>query len=291
MLLAAVMLLPACSGEKWTAGPAEEETMGVYFGLQPQYSYVIEPDEDHVIKVSMNRAKDDAEATVPLKAISCPEGVVLPESVTFPAGSSQQTIFIDCTGMAIKTSGKIVLAIDPAYSSVYAAGSSTIELGVNMTGAWLEVADDVTVTYETPYPYPEQKTKILMLDGTDQFKIPNFLNSGVDLLFRLSDPGAQWPDVVPYKNVMWYSEVFPDDDDEYTCWYLYDSDNETYPKWSPDGSEPLISFAQFYGAGFSYIGINDGYGYFAAYADYTDGSGGWFYAHLNFTPLFNPFAE
>lgn len=291
ILLGATLAFAAsCSESNWEPGPQDTNANGVFFTGLDQYSYVIEPDDNHLITVTLGRTDNSQAITVPLKTLSDIENVPLPESVSFAAGEETTSFVIDLSGMATKTTGSIRMAVDPAYASVYGAGSSNLELNINMTGAWIPISENVKVKYSGTYSYSTQYTQLYILDGTEQFKIPNFLNSGVDLFFNLEFTSNDYPSVMPYKNVQWYAQLFPDDDDSYECWYLYDDATGLYPVWSPDGSSPLISDCMWYGLGYTYLGISQGYGYFLGATTYDDGSEGWLYATLTFDALFDPFA-
>lgn len=297
MMLPGLLFAASCSDD-WTPGPEAEDTMGVYFEVQPSYSYMVQPDDNHLLAIPVGRLDGTQAATIPLKTISCPEGVVVPSNVTFAAGSTQALVTIDVTGMAVKTSGKVELSIDPAYTNIYAAGTSSLTLDIQMTGAWLPVADKVEVSYEDDAyrnVYPVQTSQIFWLDGTDQFKLENFCYSGLDLYFRVKDQNEHqtkgYSEVIPYKNAISYAEVF-DEDDEYDMWVLYDTDKEELPSWTPPGAPASVDFIAFYsGVDYAYISFTNGYGGFLGDAEYTDGTWAFLYISLTFKPNFNPFDQ
>lgn len=293
ILLAAPLLMASCSdSDKWEPGPQENNTMGVFFRQLDKYDYSLEPDDNHIVTVNVGRIDSKEAATVPLKVLSCPEGVAIPESVSFDAGEEETSFTIDLTAMPSKTSGEVKLQIDPAYSTLYGQGSSLLEMNVTITGQWIVLADNLVLDYSKgTYAYPDQTTELLMLEGTQRFKIPNFMNSGVDLVFTVDDPTKSDANIIPFTNCVWYEDLYPEYDDEYECWYLYDTATQTYPMWSPDGSEPYITYAMFYGVGYSYIMMKEGYGYFTIAADYDNGKSGWCDVVLTFDPKFDPFAE
>lgn len=297
ILAAAALLLGACSdSNKWEPGPEEGKTMGVYFENLEKYDITIEVDDSRIVPVSLGRVESEEEAVVPLKVLSCPEGVKVPESVEFKAGEKTASFDLDLTDMPLKSSGMVTLQIDPAYSSLYAAGTSEMNLKVTVTGGWIVLADDLLLDYtENTYPYPQQNSVLYVLEGTQRFKIPDFMNSGLDFIFTVSDPKAEYPYIIPYTNCVWYSEYFPDSEDTYHCWYLYDTANASWPQWSPDGTSPEITYMMFYGyddsRAYTYIGINKGYGYISSATDYDTGKYGYGDVELYFTAKFDPFAE
>lgn len=300
MLIAGVAFLTACSDE-WQPGPEAESTMGVYFGTQAEYSYLIEPDDNHLLELTLGRMESDKEATVPLTTLACPEGVVAPASVTFEAGSSTATVVVDVTNMPEKTSGTVELRIDPAYANIYAAGTSTLQLDIQMTGAWIPVADKLTMYYEDQQYntiLPTQTTQLLQLDGTYKFKIEDFFYSGLDLYFTFTEDeiadhqatGSAMFD--PYKNYIPFDEYF-DEEDEYNQWLLYDTDKQELPSWTPPGASYPVDYIAFYAQKKSQQSINfkKGTGTMLADLEYTDGSWTYAYVTMEFKPNYNPLAE
>lgn len=293
MLVAGVSLITSCSdSDNWEPGPQEYDTMGVFFRQLSKCDLTIEPDDNHIVVVNVGRCNSDEAATVPLKVVSCPEGAVIPESVSFDAGEENTSFIVDLTGMPYKTTGDVKVQIDPEYSTIYGEGSSVIEMKVTMTGPWIVLADNLRMDYSKgTYVYPDDETELLVLEGTHRFKISNFMNSGLDFVFTVDDSTKKKANIVPYTNYIWYDEVFPDQENTYGSWYFYDSDNHKYPVWSPDGSDPKISYAMIYGSGYSYIQMSKGYGYISIATDYDDGSIGWGDVILHFDAKFDPFAE
>lgn len=284
------LLMAGCSdSDSWKPGPQpEKDTLGVFFPAQAKYEYTIEADDSRLLPVTISRCVDDEAATVPLTIVSLPEGVTVPESITFDAGVSTTTFNIDCTGMASRTSGNVDLLLGADYTNPYAAGSPTLQFKVTVTGAWIPLAENVRVTYNNNR-FAESTTTLYVLDGTSQFKLPNFLNSGLDLKFTVAEPTTATTNIIPLSNYVTYAELFPEDPDDYECWYLYDESTGYYPVWSPDGTEPIIEYAMFYGVGYSYLSLNDGKASFCMSAEMSDGTSEWIYANLYFDAFFNPF--
>lgn len=297
ILAAGVLMLASCSDDKWEPGPQSGDTMGVYFGVQSDYNLLIEPDDNHLIELTLERLDSEKEAVVPLKVVSCPEGAVLPESATFAAGSKTTTVIADFTNVPAKTSGLLQIQVDPAYATLYGAGTSDLRMKVTMTGDWIPLSEKVTVYYDggsTYDIYDGQTTKIMMLEGTDRFKILDFMYSGLDLPFQIGDKAEHestgYAEIVPYKNFISYEELYGSDD--YGMWLFYDTDKEELPIWTPKGSSKTIEECIFYtGSDYCYIGLNYGYGMMTAEVDYTDGSWEYVYLTIQFKPLFDPFAE
>lgn len=292
----ALLILGACSSDDaWAPGDADTSTIGVFFKGLDKYDVVVEADDSHVFDVQIDRLDATDEITVPLKVISCPEGVIVPDAIDFAAGESSATFQIDVTEMAPKTSGSVVLEIDPAYASMYGAGSSVLTMNVTITGGWVLLADDVVIsTYINSFP--DLTEELYVLEGSNRYKIPDFLNSGTDLVFTLSDPSLNYPVIWPFTNYQYYYELWPSEyeDDEDYPWYFYNTEEASYPAiWTPAGwpkSVEYISFNIYDGDDKGcYFGIMKGYGYMESYFEFADGTVSWEYLEFNFTPKFDPF--
>lgn len=291
--VSALLLLGACSSDdSWEPGPAGEPTMGVFFTGLEKYDVTVEADDPHVFTVQVDRIDATSDASVPLDVLACPEGVVVPGTVDFAAGETTAYFDIDVNNMAIKTTGDISLRIDPAYAAMYGAGTSEMSMKVTIAGGWVLLADDLKIEYYFK-KFPDQTTTLYVLDGSNRFKIPNFMNSGVDFVFSVYSTTMTYPYIIPFTNYV-YSESSYDIDD--VAWYLYDTANASYPSnWTPVGGTKALEYVTFYtfdGDDYaSWIGINKGLGELTCYFDYADGSGAWEYLELSFTPKFNPFEQ
>lgn len=293
--IAATLLLAACSDkDSWEPGEVSTSKMGVFFTELEKYDVTIEADDPHVFTIGMARIDATDAASVPIKVVSCPEGVVIPSSVDFDAGEESTSFEIDANDMPLKTSGDIILQIDPAYAALYGAGSSQLTMKVTTTGGWELLADDVVISCYIN-DYPDLSGSLYVLEGTNRFKIPDFMGSGTDLVFSVSNTALTNPVIFPLTNCQYYYELWSSyEDDEDFPWYFYDTEKAAYPAvWTPEGWSKSIEYLTFYvyddGDKGCYFGINRGYGMMTAYIDFADGSGAWEYFEFNFTPKFNPF--
>lgn len=292
--IAATLLLAACSDkDNWKPGEPGPDNIGVFFTNLNKYDVTIEIDDPHVLTVSLSRLDPTDAATVPIKIVSAPEGAVIPSEVYFDAGEESTDIEIDVTDMPLKTSGDIILQIDPQYAALYGAGSSLLTMKVTTAGGWELLADDVVISCWVN-TYPDEAGTLYVQEGTNRFKIPDFLDSGTDLVFYVYDTSAKSSVIFPYTNYQYYSDIWTDDDDEDLPWYFYNTEKAAYPAtWTPQGWPKAIEYITFYvydGEDYgSYFRINGGYGTMTSYIEFADGSGSWEYFEFNFTPKFNPF--
>lgn len=295
LFVAAALLLAGCSdSNNWKPGEPGPSNMGVFFTDLDSYDVTIEVDANHIFTVGVGRIDTEEQATVPIKVVSCPEGVVVPSSVEFQAGEESVSFEIDATDMPLKTSGNVILEIDPQYAALYGAGTSQMNLKLTTAGGWELLADDVVISSYLN-DYPDIPASLYVLEGTDRFKIPDFMGSGTDFIFYVTSKTLDYPVIYPYTNCKFYYQIwssYETDTDE--PWYFYDTAKAAYPSiWTPAGWSKSIEYITFYtydgdDKG-SYFGINKGYGTMMSYIDFADGSGAWEYFEFNFTPKFNPF--
>ena len=104
----------------------------------------------------------------------------------------------------------------------------------------------------------------------------------MNLDFELGNQSETYPLFIPVKNVMWFADIYPDEEDENTGWYIYDEATATYPEWSPNGSDLYYTSLQFVGDDYSFFRFAQGYGSLGALADYSDGSSGWVFIDIYF---------
>ena len=296
--LSALLLMGACSDkDKWEPGRSEGDTMGVFFKDLESYDKVIEIDDPHTFTVKVDRLDATEAASVPLTVVSCPQGVVVPATVDFAAGETTATFEVDATDMPQKTSGTLSLKIDPAYATLYGAGTSEMSMKITITGGWVLFADDLNMTAYYGRVPDQMIGDMYLLEGTTRFKIPNFLNSGVDMVFTLSDPanddGERY--IIPTTNYAWSDE---ENDIEDKAWYLYDTAAAQYPSiWTPVGAtsdkslEYLLVFTFDEGEYGSYMIMDSEYMELCTIVFYAGGSGLWEYLMFTYTPKFDPFNQ
>ncbi len=286
--LALMFTAVSCSDDdKWEPGPADHDSMTVYFEQLPQYTYTLEADDDHVIPVTVSRAEYSEAASIPVEVTACPEGVVLPTAIDFEAGERSKTFNIDCSDMAPKTTAKVEMTLDPAYTSVYGAGSSSLDLTINTLGGWVPVSDTVRYKFDvnyTSYMY----TTLYVLDGTTRFKFENFLNSGVDFVFTLGEKQSNNRRyIIPEKN---YLAV---DGNLSYGWEFWDDELAEYPVCYPVAGKVGIEYMSFYYGQYNYFNFDSGNGKMSyVYCDFTDGTSNT--VNITFskaTLLFDPFEE
>lgn len=286
-----------CSDDDWQPGPESAPgCMGVYFGELSSYNMTIGPDDSRLIPVTIGRGITDGAVSVPITVTQIPDGVVVPETVEFAADQQTTQFYIDIENMASKSSGTISLSLPAELTSPYTAGTSELSLRVSVAGAWIPVSSNVTLN--TGGTYPDMTTRLLYLDGTNTFKLPDFFGSGLDLTFEMANPGNGWTYIHPTGNYIDANIAYPDlGFGAYPYdggWFLYDSANGYYPYWTPDGvTFPEIDLLEFEDM-YSYMQLisddnNSGFIYFNPYIYYSDGTGKFIPMTFSFTTEFSPY--
>lgn len=303
-----MLSLSACSdSDDWTPGPAATDNMCVYFTKLPASSLLLTVEDQLSATATLTRNEYSEAASVPLKCESSVEGVTVPATVDFQAGEQTAVFTIDFSGVPVMTACDIKVSVDPAYSNIYAAGTSSVTMNIFISD-WEVYAEDVKYSYASTFGTTTGGI-IYNLSGTSLFKLKNFMNSGLDLQFTLGDnyPGFdEYFEFVPVSNCIWSTEIWPDNTDyaSQRMWFVYDSATSEYPVWSPDPSTGMtIEYCWVFndywldGNFSSYVGVfiphdgapATGYADLNFWTDYTDESGEWNHLYISFTPLFNPF--
>ncbi len=293
--MSAVLMTGCSDDDKWQPGPdTDPNNMSVYFEELSTYNLVVEPDDSRLIPVTVGRSKVGEAATVYLDVVECPEGVVIPQTIAFGANDQTTTFYIDLENMPSKSFGNISINLPEELTSPYGAGTTNLSFKVTISGAWIPVSTDVKLTCS---PYADMTTSLYYLDGTNNFKLPDFFGSGLDFVFTMDTPGNGWTYIQPIKNYYDATLAYPDlgwGAYPYDAgWFLFDDANDEWPWWCPDGvTYPEIDMLEFEKA-YAYMTLkgDDGKGwiYLSAYAYMSDGSGKYIDLNYSFTPEFTPY--
>jgi len=294
----ASLLLGACSdnnNDNHIGPQLPEDNPGVYFPLAESYYYEFSGDDIREIPVTVARTKTKGELTVPLSIKAPDANLTIPASAVFADGQAQVSFTVDCSGLPAKQLCQFSVSVPDGYSTPYGQGSETYEAKVLVLGNWEPIATDVTYKFED-YDfveiYGDATGELLTLEGTGRYKLTNFLGSGLDINFSIGKKVGSNYDFVPLNNYISYEEYYGSPSD-FGCWYFYDSENDKWPTWSPDGSENKISYPLMYGYEeasnylWSYISLAKGSANFVFQCDFSDGTNDYVYVKVKFTPVTN----
>lgn len=301
-LMGAVGLMAGgCSdSDDWMPGP-EDTNVGVaaYFPEQ-EIMHIFGSDEDPdnmTFDVTVSRLNYSAAASVPVTITSDVEGFSAPAAVEFAEGEVTGTLKVSCAGIPKGTMQTVNITIAPDETDIYGPGEATFQAKAIISD-WTVLADPVTYFYSDGnggYMYPNTTGVLYHLQGTHMFRFTDFFGSGLDVNFEASS-GAQ-NDFLPTNNILSYKEVWPEYEDTYNCYYLFNQEEQAYPVWTPGGAsdKPAVESAMFYGSGYSTLTMvyNEsnlyGYGDFTIELYLSDGSSPWGYWQLDFNMNYNPF--
>lgn len=247
----AALTLSACSDkDSWQPGPLDPAgSQMAFFAARDSYDLIIEPEMQGLVNVTISRGHTQEAVTLPIEVTEAPEGVIVPASVSFAAGEKNQSLTINAEAMPMLTSGTLSLTIPTEYTSPYGAGTPTLTLRLIRAGQWLELGDDMTLTFSRSVngnrSLPDQH--ILWLEGTNKFTIKNFLDSGLDVNFDAVNPQNKGT----VYDINFTSNMILEDDPRviedtgfdatYSAgYYLWDDALNDWPEdWSIGGTTPL----------------------------------------------------
>lgn len=307
-ILAAALFLSfaGCSdSEDWTPGPADNESGTRAYIVKPaKTSYICDieaADSQTTIDVTIARTITDEAVSIPLnlKSDSESDGISLSGNAVFAAGQKETTIYVDFAGIPVGEWKSFTIEIPDDQFYTYGIGLPSVQFSV-IKSKWIERAEKVTYYYWNDANkdiYPKTYGKMFQLDGTYQFKMTDFLGSGLDMEFICET--SKTTKFLPLINADYETA----NDTDYHSWYFYDEANDSYPSWTPGGDSNVagIQYLWVYGYDddyeYSYITMIDdqsslyGYVYLNSYIDYTDGSYGYANLYATFNLNENPFTK
>ncbi len=293
------MPLVSCSDDDdYTPGEAvAADCPGVYFPVQSSYSYTFtSEDEVKTFDLKVKRMKTNGSLSVPVTLESDVEGLTGASTIEFADGQSETTYTVNCENLPLREMVDATVSIADSYINTYAAGTGSVSFEA-IVAEWDLWAPNAR--FEFTDVYGPITCDIYGMKGTRRLKIEDFFGSHLPLIVEVEDidySKTAYARLYPKSNYIAYDDLFSGD--MYDCWYFYDKENEYWPMWSPDGTQPEIAYACFYGydadSNYKYTYICPTYleGSFCAWIDYSNGDGGWNYANFYYDkPLFEMFGE
>lgn len=247
-LLAGLIGLVAtgCSDDdSYEPGPqTSPDCMQVYFLSSNEAAKTIDASDEYAITLQVGRIKTASAASVPIKIISQDEVLSIPANVEFAAGQSTAAIKISFPNAKTATTYSYRIEIEGSeYVDPYTVLDGSYKFaGSVLIASWQVAIKDATFTFASNFPAFKQD--ILQMEGTNKYKIENYLNSGTDLLFT-ADPATNL--ITPIGGYQ----------SSATAWYFYNNDTEKIPiPCFPAGSDISIdSFYLYLGASYTYLNL------------------------------------
>lgn len=292
------LLASSCDDNDFVYEPGPEpvaDSSAVFFPADAPTSFTFETD-DKTASFTLRRLDSHGALSVPL-SYAGPEGVTVPPTAEFADGEASTTLLVDCSGVEKKVMHQCQIKIDDAFANPYVKGYTTMAFTV-VASAWNLWATAADLEIGTAF---YSTCDIYHLEGSRRFKIPNFLNSGLDWEFEAGTnsweawSGYPW---LAYSIDHGYNTTVFDTNPEWT--YFFDQANDGWPEFYPDSSNPqALSYFSFYNY--------DDYTYFVpwyeststpghflgfitswVWLDYPDGNGAGEYLSIYLTPSYNP---
>lgn len=266
--------LTACDDDDVTyvwGEPDAADCMGVYFDPDNATDFIMEPGSDCSVTLKMHRTRTDAAADVPLTLTSDIEGIGMPSTVHFDAGSADADLTLDFNSIPHKQLGSFAITIPDDYIAKYSLNYFNYESTI-LVSAWEDANSDGTpVTFyftDTNYisdPYAEIESAIYqpiesemkVLPGAGKIMIYDFLNTGVDMTFQLTaseyEDFAGYYRLSPVGNYISFNEAYESetyDDSWYWPWFVFNDAENDYTACKnyliADGSYNELGWPFFY---------------------------------------------
>ncbi|MEY8608691.1 hypothetical protein AALM74_05870 [Parabacteroides segnis] len=235
-----------CSDDdSYEPGPqTSPNCMQVYFLNTNEATKVIDASEEYAITLEVGRTQTASAASVPIKIISQDEVLSIPTNVEFTAGQSVSAVKISFPNAKTATTYSYRIEIDGnEYVDPYAVLDGSYKfIGSVLVASWQVAIKNATFKFGSIFP--EFKQDILQMEGTDKYKIENYLNSKTDLVFTVDPTTYVISPVGGYQSSA-------------TAWYFYNNDTEKIPiPCFPTGSDISInSFYLYLGASYTYLNL------------------------------------
>lgn len=149
-------------------------------------------DQTKSIEVTLNRTRTEGAITVPLILEEGPEGMTIPESVDFADGQASATILVNCDNIPTRTTYDFRISVAEEFRHTYMSGSYDYR-GKVVVSDWELVDGQPTHTFYFTNTSFENlaapvESPFYQLQGTNRFRIENFMNSGTDFEFEVGEP-------------------------------------------------------------------------------------------------------
>lgn len=184
--------LASCNGNDYEYTPAGET--GQYnIGFTGEKNMTLGMDANEV-QVTLSRTDDSEEQTVPLKVVTAPDFVTVPETVTFAAGQKQAVVTLTLgDGMVPCTTYRVQLAIDSKYTQPYSAEAQPAVCDFTIYKEDYEVV--ATATFVSSVAWRGSwDADIEYSQYQNLYRIPDFIAEGTHYYFHfdVDDDGQEF---------------------------------------------------------------------------------------------------
>ncbi len=259
--------LTSCSDDDDYApgNPTAEGAVGAYFDSSNTTMFVLTP-QDESIELTISRNDATKATVVPITVVSeDTTAIQVPESVTFAAGDSTQTLTIGVKGLTEKKEYGFKLAIGESEADHYAVQDGTTMFnGSVIVSQWKQLKSNVSFYYNENDKLPKTTSELWQLDGVNKFYFTDFLGSGAKMYFSIKNSKFD-----PDDNKTWKGELVASSSEGiatldygtysmYYVWLGYDSYGSSIYNWKV-GSTNIDSFGWYVGSDYSYFDYSTRY--------------------------------
>ncbi len=266
LMLSMSALVVACDDSNDYEGPGKPvspDCMKVYFSSENATEFVFSPEElgdDYSLNLTVNRVGTEEAADVPVIVEFSDECFSVPETVHFEAGEESAPLKISFPEIPLREAQNFMIKIADKYADPYSKELDGIARysGKVLVSVWKKIVKNVEIeAWDKSWNYMFDCTSdIYWLEGQNQFRFSNFLESGVDLTFELSNPSFNPDDVST-----WTGNVLPLDHYQtrvstQPSWYLLNDAGERF-SWTISSTGYTIKTNVYFRTDGSYFQILD----------------------------------
>lgn len=233
----------ACSDDDDYA-PAPEvaaDCMSVYFPNSNASEYVLMTEDEKAITLTVSRKVTAQAASVPVVVNSKDAIFEIPSTVEFAEGEANAALTVSFPSIEIRKTCAFDISLADEYVDSYAEKDGTGRFIASVAVDEWQLNGTATFTFASVYS--SMQSKIYWLESMNFYKIENFLNSGVNMEFRLGDPF----DYSGKCRIMYPRNYYTDMYSSwtgYTGWCFYDTENDDYMAWNPEeGKKGIVEMA------------------------------------------------
>ena len=242
LILSASALAVACGDDDVAYEPGEAtatDCMNVYFSPDNEVNFVLDPEsmtDGFSVNLALKRVNAELAADIPVIVELADACFEIPSTVHFTAGETDAEIKVSFPDIPMREAKKFFLKIPNEYVDLYSenAEGTGRYAGSVLVSEWLKIVKEAEI-FSYSYYQIDYKAPIYWLAGANRFRFGNFLDSGINLTFKLDGTAFD-----PENPSTWHGYITPLDNYEvrsYTSsgalyWYFYDDANGKRARWT-----------------------------------------------------------
>jgi hypothetical protein len=249
--------------------------------------------ENSSITLTVSRKVTDAAVSVPVVVEYKADAFEVPASVDFAAGEKTSKLVIKFPNIEKYTTSKLSIRLADDYVNPYLEldGSDRFVASV-LVSKWTSIASNVKM-YLSQWSggnvngVSTYTGEIFWLEGLNKFRVDNFFNSGVDLLFTIVNEKFDISD-----KSTWNGYFLPTSNVDKDTWgdpyYILTDNSGKTAGWKVGDSDNAITLFSFYdpNSSYSYFNANGNTsttygGYAATYVSFEDGTENYYYFYFD----------